>query len=104
VNERALQREGRTHHREHVCRHVRFYIRAEARQDAVIKRLLNRWHAVAHRHLDRSRDRQVTTGVRDLAHRPVGELRGVDVNLIRAEQTGRVDGIDAGGAEIGECV
>ena len=84
----ALQVEGRPHEPEHVLRHRRAVVGAQTRPHAVVERLLDRGHAVGHRHFERRRERDAAAAVLDQSPGLVVEVRAVDVFVARPQQPG----------------
>src|SRR5207302_7698079 len=62
-DEQPLQVEGRAHDSKKILRHRRGVIRAQRWPYAMVERLLDRRHAVAHRHFQRRRQRDAATGL-----------------------------------------
>ena len=56
--------------------------------DAVVDRLLDRRHAVAHRHLDRHRERDLAAGVLEQTPGVAAQMRAVDVFVAGPQQLG----------------
>src|SRR5262245_58099357 len=65
----------------------------------MVERLLNRWHAMAHRHVDGRADRHMAAAVLDQSPRRVVDAKAMDVFVARPQQPG-ASKLDEGSAEV----
>ena len=98
VGQCTLLAEYPAHQRERIGRHVRFDVRAQAGQDAMVEAQLSRRHAVPHLHLDDGRNRNVRAAARPDIERLQCAGDRVDADLSRCIvlPAGAVDECDVG--------
>src|SRR5206468_9915894 len=83
-----MQREGRSHDREHIGGHIRLDVDAEAWPNSIIERRLNGWHSMPHLHLNRGCDRDFSTSVRNIFPCSLTQSHAMNVFIVGTHEAG----------------